>query len=397
MRALGASLLMSLGVALATAGAGAQAPAAPPPAPELAPAPRPVAAPARKGMVDGEDERWGARTLSGHTFPLPLLIDHPFVATHFGVGTEVGFYSQPGLGLEYVDETGREQTFTYDANAGFLRERLALGIGLFETFELSVDADYLAFVGANEGTIFLFGGRTAYDVRPGVRGRILRASRTGTQLGGRAYAILSEGIQIQPQGLLVTLVQQIAALAASERRTTCLVAGDFACAFPDLDLAAAIQVIHTRYGGGASVSAAQPLGRHVGVLGTVGLEVARARSSNVSFGNLYSTPLDFYAGVAPSLDLEPYAPIGAMVEYRVDVESIPYEENRSAGVPAGYGETNLNHAVAAGLFYTGRRDLQLGLVLSASFLNQSAQAGPRSTVQPLAAIVTAQFTVGYFF
>lgn len=388
------------------------APSAPPPEAAPPPAPAPAAAPSAespkteppkevappiRGMVEGETVELGARTLKGHTFAIPLLNDTPFVPTFFGVGTELGFYNQPGLKIPYIDETGATKKFVYDANAGFLRERFGLGIGLFDVAQIGVDADYIALVGANAESIFLFGGRTAFDVRPGARFRIARFEKTGTQIGVHGYGIVDGGIQLAPQGLLVEVVQALDKLVSSDKRIRCLAAGNFKCAFPSIDVFGSMDVRQNEYGGGGSFNIAQALGRHLGAEATVGIELSAPDISNKNFGTITSTAFNVYGGVAPTLNLFPILPVGGMLEYRIDFRSESVDKNKKAGIPAGYSETALNHGVAAGLFYTGRRDLMLGWILNGNFLRQAEQAGRKSSEQPLAAILTAQFTMRYFF
>jgi len=81
----------------------------------------------------------------------------------------------------------------------------------------------------------------------------------------------------------------------------------------------------------------------------------------------------------------------------MDIDNVSYDKNPGAGIAEGVGETNVNHSVAAGLYFTGRRDLQLGWILNGNFYQQSARIGTAVEDQPVAAILTAQFTMRYFF
>jgi hypothetical protein len=333
--------------------------------------------------------------MRGHTFPTPRLFDSAFVTSQFSSSSELGVFDQPGVTVIVDDDTDERRVFQYDRSLGFVGEHLGIEIASLPTLAIGLDGSYTALVGSNDESIFLFGGATSYEIHPGVRLRILRSTATGTQLGARAFARVSGGLRIRPAGLIEELARQVQALASDLQRVACLAAGAFSCAFPsDFNAFTAMQIRRREIGGGASVSVAQALGSRFGVQASLSSEIGLATVSSAEAGEVASTPIALSVGVAPSVDLAPTIPLGAMIEYRFRAMS----ESFVAAMGGLSGSSrSIQNSVAGGVYYTGRRDLGLGLIFTGDFSASSLLSQSSSTREPLNSMLTATLSMRYFF
>src|SRR5262249_49088021 len=145
---------------------------------------------------------------------------------------------------------------------------------------IDLDASYTAMLAGDAESAFLVGGSTAFEIHPGARLRILHIDRTGTELGARVYGIFDGGARLRPAGVVGEIAAQLSDIASDPRRTDCLTAGDFSCAFPNqFDALAAMQIKRHEYGAGVSVSAAQALSSHFGAQASLGFEIGAASQS----------------------------------------------------------------------------------------------------------------------
>jgi hypothetical protein len=390
----------------------------PPPAPappattEAAPVASPPAAPPPpaptdeiKGMVPGETADDGGRTLNGHTFILPTFVDNAFTTTLFSVGTGLGLYSQPNnIGVD--SSTGK--TFTYDVNMGFIDERFAFGWAPVEQVQLHLDSSYIAIVGGNEQGILLFGGKTSYAFQPGLKVRLYHGKESGTQIALHGYAKIAGGIQLRPAGLLEAMAAQVAALkndpTAQANAAACLASGDFGCALPSVsDPLGSMTRTDSTYGGGGALSVAQALGKYAGAqlsagatAGAATLKLKALDKSSITLADvtLSSVPWDFHLGLAGTLNFAPTVPVGLKAEYQFTRTSESFQVN---GADSGLSRVQVDHAVAAGLYYTGRRDLQLGWFLAGVFTKSTLSDSGTPADEPGHAILTGQFEMRYFF
>lgn len=358
-----------------------------------------------KGMVPGEEADSGGRTLSGHTFILPTFVDNAFTTTVFAVGTGLGLYSQPSnIGKD--PRTG--QATTYDVKMGFIDERFSFGWAPVEQAQIHLDSSYVAIVGGNEQGILLFGGKTSYAFQPGVRVRLLRSKESGTQLTLHGYGRIEGGIQLRPAGLLEAMAAQVETLkndpAAQVKTAACLAAGDFSCALPSVsDPLGSMTRTDSTYGAGGALNLAQALGRYAGAQVSVGASAGSSSLKLKALDNLSvtladyeltSVPWDLHLGLAGTLNFTPGAPIGLKAEYQFRRTSESFKVN---GADSGLSRVANQHEVAAGLFYTGRRDLQLGWFLSGEFTSSTLADSGTPADEPSRAILTAQFEMRYFF
>lgn len=353
-----------------------------------------------KGHVDGEDDKTGDRTLKGHTFHYPRLFPNAFTAASFYVGSSVEFYQQKGIAGKVTSSDGQTLSeFNYDRDLGFVRLRYGIDFRPTSFMTFGLDADYLAEIGANEETLFLYGGQTGFDFRPNLKLRIVRSTRYGSQLGIRAHGTFQAGLRAVPQGLLGLLESELSAIASSVEKQRCLIAADFNCVFSDTsaNVADAIKLSRNRNGGGASLNYAQSLNRYLSGQFSFGVEGTSTTVTAPNIGDIKASGLQIHAGFSPAINLYPKAPVGLVYEYKLQYDKQTYDVNEAAGIAAEQKVAALSHRMGFGLYYTGRRDLLLGWVAGLNFLEDVDRALNEVETQPDSFIFAAQFEMRYFF
>jgi hypothetical protein len=340
--------------------------------------------PKTPGMVSGESDDWGSRTLDGHTFIYPRLVDTAFTASNFHVGTSVEFYHQAGVTSKVTELDGTVQELEYDRDLAFVRLDYGVHFQLMEVVSIGLDADYLAEVGANQESLMLYGGQTGYDFRPTAKLRMWRSEDYGLQLAMRGYATVSGGVRAVPQGILSEVV--------TEERAECVM--DRACAIEEDALDA---ITRTRNGGGGSVSLAKSLGRYVGMQAMVGFEGARLQVEGPNAA-IDATSMVFSAGASPSLDFFPGWPVGVALEYRFDLHRQQISEitGTTTEIPQSAVLAKA-HRFGASIHYTGRRDLMLGWSAGGAYLEDAERGLDSANAEPNALVFAAQFDMRYFF
>lgn len=374
-------------------------PAAPPPAASAEP-PEPPEPLMKQGMIGGESDESGDRTLLGHTFHYPLLLDNAFTAASIYVGSSIEFYHQGDVPAQVKAEDGTIlKDFTFDRDLGFVRLRYGVDFQPSQYFSFGLESDYLAEVGANEETLFLYGGQTGFDFRPNLKVRLVRNEKTGSQLGLRAHGTFQGGIRAVPQGLLTELEKQLSTIANDIEKQKCLVAADFECAFAaaGTDMGEAIKLTRKRYGGGGSLNYAQALNKYLGGQASIGIEGATTTVSAPIVGDIEASGLRFHLAASPSLNLYPKLPVGLVFEYRFQLDKQNYAGNEKANISEEEGVSAISHRMGWGLYYTGRRDLLLGWIAGINFLQDVDRALNEAEDQPDAFVFAAQFEMRYFF
>ena len=219
----------------------------------------------------------------------------------------------------------------------------------------------------------------------------------------RAHAIIGGGIGAVPQGLLDALVRvledQTTNLATDPMRQACLVQGDFECAFEgaDVDIGSAIRLSRERYGGGGSLNFAQALGRYVGGQLMFGVDGISQTTSAPLVGDIKAGTVQVHLGVSPELNFYPKVPIGLLLEYRLTHETGSFDANAQAGIAADTEISATSHRMGGGLYYTGRRDLLLGWIAGASFVQDVERSLEKVGEHPDAFIYAAQIDMRYYF
>jgi hypothetical protein len=359
------------------------APEPPPPAHEPPPAPaEPVPTPPPPARAPDE-----ARSLKGHAFLYPALIEAPFVTSSIRLATEIGAFAQRGVSAtSSIDTPFVSSPVIYDRDPRFVQQHFGVGVAVSQYLGFDFDGSYAALVGGNEQSAFLYGSSSGDDLRVGTRIKILRLAGLGTQIGARVYGLLQNNTRLRPASLLEEIARENKT-GTDATRNECLAAGDFSCAFAKgFSASDALRISRAQYGGGLSVSAAQPLGTRFGIIASLGADFSAAKLTSLA-GNVSSTPISVYAGLAPSVDLAPTLPLGAMLEYRILHQNESFSgSNNAPGGSAGSDQ----HSVAAGVYYTGRPELQLGFIFAGTFTTTS-------NTEPLTSVLSGRLSARYFF
>jgi hypothetical protein len=370
------------------------APPARPPETTFAPQPEapPVEPPAPR-------EKRGAntRTLGGHTFPTPFLVDSAFPQSYVSFGAELGHETDFGLFI------GAE-TSQYDASFGVSSQYVSAGFAFLDRYELGLSASYSSALASDVNTLLLYGGKSAWELHPGVRIRLFRS--TSTQLALHLYGDFAGGANQNPSIIIAEIGNEVQGIASNSGRTSCLMNGDLSCIFTTAGFnpQQVANISSTLLGGGVAFNLAQTLGSSLGVQGTVSLEVGSRSVIGVATGGTppapdISTPVSFHVGVAPSLDFAPLfgAPITLMGEYLFTLVEEPIQG--TGIIDAGTVQT-IQSQFSVGGYYTGRRDLQLGamfnVTLSQATNTFSDATVPASTLPPIT-VLAGQVSARYFF
>jgi hypothetical protein len=305
----------------------------------------------------------GPRTLSGHTFVPMLQSSSPFVATSFGFAQGFAFVNLPNLAIPGTDRT-------VDLSFAGLAETLQLAVALHERFGLVAAVNGTAISGVNGETVLFVGAQAETSGILGANAVLLRLPETGTQVGAVVSGSLSAGRTAAPLNLIAAL------LANPEQTVETILDGDFA---------RLLITEQTTFGGALGLSAAQALGPHVGV--QLATDASLGWTNNRSFdgardNDVRSYSVDFGFGGALGGNAMPYVPIALQAEYRLDLGV--YAE--IAGEPEDAAEPR--HTLAAGLYYTGRKELLLG-VQGATILQTDAQQRTEAFL--------GQLAMAYFF
>lgn len=283
------------------------------------------------------------REVNGHTFLPSDLLPQPFCTTHVGLSTGFGFAK---LKAPIVDENGYATGETAHYTLAALAEWLDLQLAPLDWLAVRGKVQGTVLSGATTAAALNFGANVGLEYAVGATARVLR-------LGWLQAAVAldvdrTHGYRFSPGDAIVASLQagQITTdtLLIRSTDTQVLVTGQVA-ASPGPAFGAWLVGGYARSwtsGGGTSSSE-----------GLLGL------------------------GLGASLDFAPLAkvPVGLLSAYL-------YEKSSASGASG-------THNVSAGVFYTGRRNLALGL--EAGYLLQSPAAGVDLSV------VTALIRLRYYW
>jgi hypothetical protein len=372
--AFGSLLLAAL---FASARANAQpAPASPPAGAQPDGRPPPDQS---RNLPPGESERSGSRTLNANTFQRPVFLDSAFVGGYFGDGTRIGFATET---------FGPKQQY----NIAAIFENLSFGIPIGKRLQFAFDGNYNALFGTDTTSLFAFGGSFGFDLDPGLRFMILRSDSTGSVLSLHGSAIIAYSPGVSPANLITILGQDLTGITSNQHRLQCLLKLKFQCAFPGIkNILAAIETSSTSFGGEFTINYAQALGRYAGLQATGGVK-AEDSSFSAYFGTKQSSsssvPFTVEGGIGPSLNFYPQVPLGIQFEYLAQF---------ATEASGGNATNSLTHNLAAGFYYTGRRDLQLGLSGTVTIENQTTTATSGASATATLNYYTGAFGLYYYF
>jgi hypothetical protein len=317
-------------------------PTPPPPSAEPAPpatTPPPSTAPPSEEAANHENhekeekEQGGDRRLGGHVLLFPAYVSSSVVASYIGVRARLGVQSVSGL---------PSPVGNLDIKAVTLSEGLDLGIKITDWLGLFAVGGARSLVSTNiEGLVYQ--GAT-YDLGGlgGLVWRLFRSDATGTQLSIRGSVGYTRGQVATLYPLFSTPIGSVADLLQRNL-------GD--------ELKTPFDTFS--YAGGLAF--AQGLTRLFGVQASLGVGGSSLTTSPFdglrrTRDSITVTDITYSLGVAPSIDfMAVKIPVAVMPEYVL-------QRTASSAQIQGSGTFDTLHQLIAGVYYSGRTNLQLGLV-----------------------------------
>ncbi|AKV04054.1 hypothetical protein AKJ09_10717 [Labilithrix luteola] len=290
--------------------------------------------------IDEEHAEFGNRTLKGHTFLYPQLIPSAFVTSFVGIRGGIRNYTVDNLPTDVPDHPSIKLEL-FGLGIG-----IELGIKLTDWLSVEAVGGGRTLIGSNVPALVYNGATYAYEGRLGFLFRLLRLESSGTQVGARIGAGYSSGVVTSLAPLLRATNQPIAVEDVVDGNIGQLIKTN-------------IQTLDVR----GSLVGAQAFGDMFGLQ----LEVALSRyefrvepydfATNTRLENNRGL-FEFDVGAAFSVDLAPrikFLPLAAMVEYQMVNAPATTQLVASTG-------TDTFHNLAAGIYWSGQRHLQLGLI-----------------------------------
>ncbi|MGA9523042.1 MAG: hypothetical protein WBV82_16355 [Myxococcaceae bacterium] len=282
------------------------------------------------------------RTLHGHTFPFPLLQDSPWVGTWFT--------SRLGISTLEVNDVPLGLLGRRDFSMFGLQQSFEQSVGLTDWLGVSLLGQGRANAGLNSTTLILRTGEA--DVRlvlsPVVR--VWRNAERGTQVSVHLTGALANVRRLSLLQLLDRLAQVPVATVES---------------LLDGNLRSLLLVPGTERALGGSINAAQALGPLFGLQG--GLSASHTWRTDKPFDPVVNARVErsldslrFDGDLAFSANFMHWGvPVGVLLEYQT-----AWQELSGSGVTEQGG---WEQSAAVGLHYTGRRNLELGVIASRLF------------------------------
>ena len=380
--------------------------AAPPPQraaqPKAAPPHLPPMAARRARALEAEPAEggtWGqARALGEHNFQLSSFVPSALVESHIGIRAGVEYHQVPGFAqLPSLVSSGPQAVDLRTINVA---ETLDFAVRLHDHFAIYGDGYGKARVGANIATLLGTGADYTYGGDLGLLVKLFRAGSFQLSVRGQAgyYAGQSAGILALFQDL--SLIAQDAVLKVQRN--------------PVLDLNQAIEQLNsafrtatsdllTPFNGftyGFALNAAQAIGRYFGLQASLGYYVDNATYRPTRFDTTTGGPVTREQtikttrpslGLAIDVDASPAGlPFAMLLEYRATPINVNSQEDTH------YDLTSFEHLVALGVFYSGRRDLQLGFT-GYTLFGQTPAIGANATPSGKPLDLALQLVFRYFW
>ena len=275
------------------------------------------------------------RTLKNHVFLFPAYASTSIVATYLGLRVRFGTQDISNV----ATAIGAQSISTLS-----LSEGLDFGLGITDWLGVFVTAGFFrSLIGTNLRALTYAGATSDAGGSGGVIARLFRSERTGSQLSLRGtfgytqgqvstlYPIFDQPVLSAAELLQGNLGATITSPSAATARTAGAIA--FAQGF------GRFFGVQASAGGGGSTVTVEPLDR-----------IRNVRESKSVSDVIYSF------AVAPSLDFNAFkVPVAVMPEYVVSGPA-------NAAQIRGAGEFDTVHTAALGVSYSGRVNLQFGLI-----------------------------------
>jgi hypothetical protein len=299
--------------------------------------------------------QWGDRTLAGHTFLFPGTHRGPFVTTDFGIALGAYQESIPSVPLPFGG--------TADLSILGAITVANLGVKILDWLGVQASGTGLAVFGSDGSSLLYAGGKANYGgyVAPIVR--LARIKSSGTQISARAQVGWMSGDAIDLPRFLVVGRTAIASVSSAPDATAA--AAGIARGIIQGGIARTALTSSDAFGLTGSVEAAQAIGPMVGIQAAVALErrVIGLTFHDPSSGDFRNsaTRYDMLFDVSAEWDgSSVHVPVAAILEYELN------------GRLSDTGEDELDessstvHLLGAGIYYSGRQNLQVGLFAATS-------------------------------
>ena len=299
-------------------------------------APPPAPAPSTTPAPPSDD-----RMLKGHRVLFPVLQEQiPFATTHFGIRQGLALANVPKLPLGPLGPT--------DLTLSGLAQNFDLGVRITDWLAIQGSGAGQVITGVNIASIVLSGATFTASGEAGPLVRLVRSEKSGTQValgltGGAGF------------GRQLTVLPLVNALLSNPGQSLGTVLNG--------NIGKQVLVPTSKSTFAGTVSAAQTLTPNFGLLASVQgrytsetqspFDSTKAASVDVSSSNV-----EVKGALGVTADGSPSGiPVGVMAEYLANLS------NATTGSTSGPSQSSseLSHFVSAGVYYTGRANLQVGV------------------------------------
>jgi hypothetical protein len=374
--ALGAAVCLGLATPAPAHGQpqGASAPAA-----ESAPAAPPAesAAPASPPRSDEDRSAWGGeREINGHRFLSPAFVESALIVSYIGMRSNGELEETPSLPLENLG--------TVDIHQARIAESVDVQARVWKLLAVQLTLAGLASTATTSRSLVARGGDYRGVVQAGLLFKAFRLRRSGTQLSLRG----AFGVE---RGHNITILPLIDALDDAPIRTAAqLINGK---------LSRLLVPPYRNVNWDFAVAVAQPFDREFAAQASadVLLEDIQFETYDVNQREPYDLDLNRVTprvGVALTGDaMSIGVPLALMLEYRL---SLPQLTNQRTDRSTSRTE----HIFGGGLYYSGRADLQTGLVVYGQFgaepvSGRDSEGDPKPSGRP--SLIGARYMIRYFW
>ena len=295
------------------------------------------------GTCRADDDHAASRRIGDTTFLLPALADSAFIVTELGLRQDVGYERIP----QYPVGTSAR----YDLSWASLDERLDVAVRLRDWLGLYIQGVAAGTVGVDLPSLIFSGGGYTFSGKGGVVARLFRSDSSRTQLSVRAYGAAGTDRSLDLLGLFGAVsvrtsrdLQSTAAQNPSSSQLQAIVQNEL------LSLASQnyTDVALTRgswWAVGGSVHLAQA------IAGPLTLQVSAGLEETLSQSIPFDPNSQHYVTLSSS-----------ETSFSFD-GTAEYTEQANYGTVSGRTAVTLgSQQVGGGVFYTGRRGLQVGLL-----------------------------------
>lgn len=307
---------------------------------------------------------WGStRVLGDHNFLLGTFVPSGLVNSHLGIRAGLEYHAVQGLvQLPSIGESGPQ---VVDLRTINVAETIDFAVRLHDHFSIFGEGYGKARVGANINTLLGTGADYTYGGNLGLLVKLFHLYSFQMSVRGQAgyYSGQSAGILALFQDLNAIANDAVAEVQAN----------------PVIDPNRAVQQLNTAFRTatldlltpfegftyGIALTLTQALGRYVGLQGSVGYYAESATYRPTRYDSASGGPVTQEHtvvtqrpsfGLAADFDASPAGlPLAVLLEYRATPTSV-----RDTQAVTQLDTSSMEQLVALGLFYSGRRDLQLG-------------------------------------